>query len=234
LYKSKQIYKITNDKNGKSYIGQSVNPKERFSNHLALRKIENNKLAKDIKKYGKNSFSLTILGDYENYNEMESYFIKKYDTIKYGYNVRMGGEEPPVLMGEDCHFSRFSKQDVNNIISMLEKSEKSIQDIACELKCNYSTIKRINDGESWFDENLKYPIRDSSLVKYKEISKEIKKMILNGDNNLREISEILDVSHSRVKAINTGQNYKEDIYKYPLRKNIDYNKAVSTILLVEE
>ena len=54
------IYKITNELNGKSYVGQSVNIPRRFQEHC--QKGESSRIPLDaaISKYGQENFSLTI------------------------------------------------------------------------------------------------------------------------------------------------------------------------------
>lgn len=53
------IYRITNKINGKSYIGQSVNIKNRWYVHKATK--DDYPIHRAIRKYGKNNFSWEIL-----------------------------------------------------------------------------------------------------------------------------------------------------------------------------
>lgn len=91
------IYLIENKINNKKYIGQSINIRKRISEHLSLSsKYQNNLLSKAILKYGKNSFSISIV-DYANnideLNTKEIFQIKKYKSNekKFGYNIESGG-----------------------------------------------------------------------------------------------------------------------------------------------
>jgi predicted GIY-YIG superfamily endonuclease len=68
----KAIYKIENLINGKKYIGQSVNPNYRFSQH----KFGDSAISKAIKKYGESNFSFEILEWTEDYNERERFYIQ--------------------------------------------------------------------------------------------------------------------------------------------------------------
>lgn len=70
----KSIYKITNKINNKIYIGQSVRPFERFSQHCHNKRTNISLINKAIQKYGKENFNFEIIeSDIENYNEREKY-----------------------------------------------------------------------------------------------------------------------------------------------------------------
>ncbi len=80
--------------NGKYYIGQSVNIRARLSCYRAINCKEQKKLFNAIKKYGWNNVKYDILlcaGDKENLDNAEIYYIKKFNTIKSGYNIVLGG-----------------------------------------------------------------------------------------------------------------------------------------------
>lgn len=92
------IYKIDNNKTGKSYVGFTTKtPDIRFKEHLYNAKLGlNTHLCNAIRKDGIESFSVFTLlesSDIQNllHNE-EPKFIKMYDTFKNGYNMTIGGE----------------------------------------------------------------------------------------------------------------------------------------------
>lgn len=69
----KDIYIITNDINDKVYVGQSINPEDRFKSHCK-KNYDNSLIDAAIQKYGKEHFQMQILEkDLENYNEREKY-----------------------------------------------------------------------------------------------------------------------------------------------------------------
>lgn len=94
------IYRITNQVNGKCYVGFGVNPRQRWHSHVYSSKDKNTKslIAKAIRKYGKDSFIQEIL--YQSYDqkhcrEMETHFIQEHNSQcveGYGYNISYGGE----------------------------------------------------------------------------------------------------------------------------------------------
>lgn len=86
------IYKITNLINGKLYIGQTTKSIEkRFVRHIndALNGLDTH-FAKAIRKYGKDNFKIELLDDsakdQEELNQLENYYIHKYNTLQNGYN----------------------------------------------------------------------------------------------------------------------------------------------------
>lgn len=89
------IYLITNKKNGKKYIGKTVNSIEkRFEGHLYNSKNGDTFLYKSIRKYGKTNFIIEEVEKTpdDNLDEREKYYIKEYNTlIPYGYNITEGG-----------------------------------------------------------------------------------------------------------------------------------------------
>ena len=66
----KAIYKITNNINGKVYIGQSVHPDRRWIEHKSKskNKADNYPIHLAINKYGSENFTFEILEWTENYN----------------------------------------------------------------------------------------------------------------------------------------------------------------------
>ena len=86
------IYKITNTKNGKVYIGQTTRTlRLRWEQHIRNAKNGGmSKFYKAIRKYGPESFKVeTLCTAYskEELNDLEIYFIHKYNSIEKGYNM---------------------------------------------------------------------------------------------------------------------------------------------------
>lgn len=96
------IYCYTNKINNKKYIGQTINPEQRFrfhkSNYKNPKSIEYNSLLHQaFRKYGYENFSYEILvqdiDDVEILNNLEIYYINKFNSkVPNGYNVEDGGK----------------------------------------------------------------------------------------------------------------------------------------------
>ena len=87
------IYRVINESNGKVYIGQTVRGlHERRRKHNYSK--EHSHFHRAIRKYGKNNFKWKMLEEcdsQEQLNNRERYYIKKYNSLKNGYNMTAGG-----------------------------------------------------------------------------------------------------------------------------------------------
>lgn len=101
------IYCIENIINGKKYIGQSVNVKDRLYGHKAKLKSgkhKNNHLQFAVNKYGIENFKFYIITEceVEQLDFMECYYISTYksDNADFGYNTEPGGSRGLKIMSE--------------------------------------------------------------------------------------------------------------------------------------
>lgn len=100
-----KIYKIQFP-NGKVYIGQSKNYKNRWREHLREAAKGNNlKLYKAMRKYNITIEAFSIIEDniatQDEANTREIYYIQEYNSIKNGYNITEGGQCGNGLIGEN-------------------------------------------------------------------------------------------------------------------------------------
>lgn len=135
------IYKITNTKNNKIYIGKtigSINKRWREHKSNALNKTDNYLLHLAMRKYGIENFIIEIVEECPNelLNEKEIYYIKFFNSYigqdknkNCGYNMTPGGEGK----NYDSYDKIFELWDAGN----------SISQIAFKIKYNRDTIRRI-------------------------------------------------------------------------------------------
>lgn len=159
------IYKITNNKNGKSYIGQSNHIKRRWKDHRtrafqSTSNQYNSHLYRAIREYGLDSFSFKVLEEcpLEQLDEREKYYVQFYDTYKNGYNLTEGGDSGTS--------SILSREQVDEIVELLQTSSLSHREIAEDYGVSTATISGINCGYNWHNDELTYPIRDGDKVRY--------------------------------------------------------------------
>ena len=131
------IYKITNNVNGKIYIGQTIqNVKERFYQHCATKcsdSVLNMAIHRAIKKYGKSNFTIEVIEEVEQniLNDREKYWIEYYNSYNNGYNSTRGGQ--------DCS-THCKELDTESIIKEYN-SGKSLRSIGNTFKVDKQTIK---------------------------------------------------------------------------------------------
>ena len=108
------IYCYTNVVNNKKYIGQTTDEKSRryaffnreeyCTSHKSGGRLSHFDLAR--KKYGTNNFTYEVLESIEDNNidslykrldELEKYYILKYDTFNSGYNSTSGGSSGKIM-----------------------------------------------------------------------------------------------------------------------------------------
>lgn len=144
------IYKITNQINGKSYIGKTNLPfiQERFKEHIQDSKrtrMKKRPLYSAMNKYGCENFKIEQIEECfpDEAGEREKYWIEYYNTYKYGYNATLGGD---------------GKQFYNYDIFIEEyKNGMSIRKIAEKYSCTTETVSRalyssgvkIISGQEW-------------------------------------------------------------------------------------
>ena len=99
------IYKVTNKINGKIYIGQTIRTLEqRKWQHLNAAKGGcKTHFYNAIRKYGEDNFIFEVIDEASTLvelNELERYYIKKFDCINNGYNMVDGGNNNVMFLDE--------------------------------------------------------------------------------------------------------------------------------------
>ena len=150
------IYKITNLINNKCYIGQSINILDRWRHHKSSAFNKNDyryeyPLYRAFRKYGLENFSFEIIEEclQSDLDKKEEYYINLFNAIDYGYNqvlVKQGGTKIP-----------------SNIIKQIQldlmQTSMSTEELGEKYGVSGRTIRAINTGASWKDDNLTYPLR---------------------------------------------------------------------------
>lgn len=90
------IYQITNDINGKIYIGKTERTiQERWREHCRdylKRNYEKRPLYSAMKKYGIEHFHIELIEETDKPEEREKFWIEQKRSFKTGYNATLGGD----------------------------------------------------------------------------------------------------------------------------------------------
>lgn len=140
------IYKITNKKTGKSYIGQSSNIERRRREHFEWNLASEQYIDILIKDLGAENFTFEVLEECskEQLTEREKYYIKFYNTFYDGYNKTKGGQE--IYHGNP----KLTREDVVNIRIAYRNLEhrKEIYKLYSD-KISFSGFCHVWDGSRW-------------------------------------------------------------------------------------
>ena len=159
------VYKITNNINGKCYIGQSIFLNRRIKRHLSYKSHKDNlAVYKAFDKYGIDNFSIEILesfntNDYsfikKKLDELEIYYIDKFNSYGNGYNKTIGGDagttgyrfteeqKKKVSDNSKLYASNYYKPVyLKSIITKYTKMYISEAHASADLKCHHSQISR--------------------------------------------------------------------------------------------
>lgn len=114
------IYKITNIKTGKFYIGKTKNLKKRWSDHIRKTGKQRHPLYDAMDSHGIESFTIEVIDsttDIKMIDELEKKWILNTNAIQNGYNLTKGGD------GGDT-FTNMSKDAKQNKIKKLREHMK--------------------------------------------------------------------------------------------------------------
>ena len=183
--------------------------KDLIDNKLSLQEIAN--------KYEMHLSSIS------NLNNGHTYF---HSTIN--YPIR---RTKPKVAGINSGNSKFSQDDIENIWNLLQfNNELTMREIAEQYNVYATTIQNINQGKTYINPNLTYPLRESKTGSRKLNKEQVFQIITEIKNNPKEslasIGRRLNISSKTISSINCGTIYKQDNENYPIRI---INNAVSTI-----
>lgn len=249
--KTSGIYKITNLINNKSYIGQSVDIKNRWRNHIRVFKNKEDKkynypLYSAFRKYGIENFDFEILEEVapDDLDKKEIYYIEKYNTFHNGYNQTSGGSTPH---GEEIGTSIYKEKDIIEIRKMYRDGKSFKEAVEKFPNINYHSLKSIWKGNSWahimkeiyFDEEVKNRQKENksknvrgekcatSVLKNTQV-KEIINLLEEGKLTNVEIAKIFKINVSTINAINNCQNWNwMHNYKNNIRKEANRDSFLS-------
>lgn len=135
------IYVYINNNGGGSYVGKTKNLRQRFTQHLSNKKITDiNTIDYQLQNFP-NEFDYRILiyGVEPNdiiLTSLESTFIERFDTIKYGYNKRY-----------DFNDNNLSNKTESQLVKLYQQLRNDF------MKLNAKNIKLVKENEKLKQQN---------------------------------------------------------------------------------
>lgn len=115
------IYAFVNKENNKKYIGRTLDIDHRIKTHLIRinKGLNNHTFYEDYRTNPDNFYILILLNNVpeSKLNDLEKYFIKKYDSFNNGYNMTNGGDTATKI--------RYSKERNQKISQTLKNNSPS-------------------------------------------------------------------------------------------------------------
>lgn len=218
------IYCYTNLINNKKYIGQTINPEQRFKQHKSSAfnerdKDYNSPLHRAFRKYGYDNFQYEVLAEAETIEELnglEIYYIAHFNTKDNGYNIESGGKNSnkpksentkkklmkshSVLTEEEVIFLRKAYQ--NN------ESPSKIYKELYENKMHYNSFLNIWSGSRYsFIMPEVFQIKKHIKLNY-ELAQAIREEYKNSKTSYDKIAKKYNISKSTVSDIIKERTWK--------------------------
>ena len=175
------VYQITNDINGKIYIGKTEESIEkRWREHCKDYKKErckNRPLYRAMNKYGIEHFHIEQLEETDNASEREIYWIEQKQSFKNGYNATMGGDGKRYLDYDLIYSTYEVVQNATEVARRLNISVDSVYTVIHQrggvIKTAQEILREKNSkAVKMFDKNKEYIQSFSSLTEAAQFLKD--------------------------------------------------------------
>lgn len=218
------IYCYTNLINNKKYIGQTINPKQRFNQHKSSAfnskdKEYNSLLHRAFRKYGYENFKYEVLAEAETIEELnglEIYYIAHFNSKINGYNLEEGGKNTSKPKSEEVKKKLMQAHAVltEDEVIMLRKAyqnQESPSKIYKELyqdKMHYNSFLNIWTGSRYsFIMPEVFKNRKHTKLTY-ELAQQIREEYKNSKISYEKLAKKYSVSKSTVSDIIKERTWK--------------------------
>lgn len=160
------IYKITNDINGKQYIGKTERTiEQRFIEHCQnykKEKLEKRPLYAAMRKYGIEHFHIELIEETSDPEEREKYWIEYFGTFKNGYNATIGGDGRAYIDYDLIVATYKNILNTTKVAEILNINKDTVRDILKIKNIPIKTSSEINKEQSGKNVGL---FKDNKLIK---------------------------------------------------------------------
>lgn len=238
------VYKITNIKTNKIYIGKTYDVNKRLNKHFASAKCNSNTyLHKSMRKHGKENFKIEMLHEFTSeedaFNKERELILKlRSNDPNIGYNLTSGGDQTKyseqviddlknksLQLWKDKDFiiaSLYSKtkltlNDLNDIYHHYQNGMQ-INEICKIFNLGRGSISGILQGKRWKSILPFTPIKFDT--KHHENDVYNVRNLVNNGTSYDDISKILGISIHTVKKMSKGYNGYDKFTKVPVNGNL--------------
>lgn len=189
------IYVITNNINGKQYVGKTdFTIEQRWKSHVSdcyKKKDWNRPLYRAIRKHGVENFNIKVLEECENTNanNRECFWIKKLNTYEDGYNATLGGDGQSLYNHEEILQSYYNGLTLKQIQLNIGCDEKTIRRVLRAsgiLNARDNYLQQHNCQVQMLDKNTKNILLE--FTQYKKAAEWICKNNYTNNSNLQTVA----------------------------------------------
>ena len=206
------IYQITNDINGKIYIGKTeFSIEKRFKEHCqdAFRdRNEKRPLYAAMRKYGIEHFHIELIEETDNPEEREVFWIENKRSFKNGYNATVGGDGKKYI---DYDLVISSYKEIKSIVDTakaLNISADSVSNILRQNNISIISSSEVNLNKYGKITNM-YSLEGEFLKSFSSTNEAAQYMI---DNNLTNCKKTTIKQH--ITEVCTGRRNTAAKYKW--------------------
>ena len=206
------IYQITNDINGKIYIGKTeFSIEKRFKEHCqdAFRdRNEKRPLYAAMRKYGIEHFHIELIEETDNPEEREVFWIENKRSFKNGYNATVGGDGKKYI---DYDLVISTYKEIKSIIDTakaLNISADSVSNILHQNNISIISSSEVNLNKYGKITNM-YSLEGKFLKSFSSTNEAAQYMI---DNNLTNCKKTTIKQH--ITEVCTGRRNTAAKYKW--------------------
>lgn len=219
------IYCYTNLENNKKYIGQTINPQQRYRQHKSSAYNEKNEeynspFHRAIRKYGFENFNYEVLAeseDIEILNQMEILLIQKYKTkVPNGYNIEDGGKNSSKPKSKEQKIkltwgqAELSEEEIIELRKAYSRKEspKKIYDELYRDRLHYNSFLNIWSGRRYKNIMPELLEKGRHTKLNEDLVREIRKDKKENNLSYNKLAEKYNISKSTVADIITERTWK--------------------------
>ena len=240
------IYCITNNINGKQYVGQSVDIEERFWQHINGK--NESEIHKAIIEYGVHNFRFEPLIECSpnELDEQEVKFIRLLGTYENGYNQTRGGQHS--VFNIEHNYEKYSelKQQVKNKQKRIVALKNENKKLENEINGLYNQIRNLKDKNDSLTTNNIYlkktikQLKNNTIKSLRETITDLKKgdatLFKKEIRSLRNKIKSLETKNERLKSENVELKFDNErmVKNYVNKNGVPENNIFQKILVEQE